>query len=77
MGDLFSSAEPDDRARHGVRPVEEEEWLQIRSLAMSCYFQAIVSKVHCLGEFLPRSAKLTCVRGHPGGIAAVSLGVAG
>lgn len=43
--DRWSSLE-----RHGVTPVEEEKWLQIRALAMWGYFQVLISKVHYLGR---------------------------
>lgn len=37
--------------RHGVTPVSEEKWLQIRALAMWGYFQVLISKVHYLGRW--------------------------
>lgn len=32
-----------------VKPVSEEKWEEIRALATTSYFQALISKVHCLG----------------------------
>lgn len=53
-GDLLrfnSSPSMDSLKRHAVQPVAEEQWFQIRALAISSYFQALISKVHCLGAF--------------------------
>lgn len=33
------------------KPVSEDKWEEIRALATSSYFQALISKVHCLGGF--------------------------
>jgi hypothetical protein len=52
-GPFGSTPVPDlaSHARHGVQPIAEEQWLRIRALAMSSYFQALISKVHCLGGY--------------------------
>ncbi|GMK54054.1 hypothetical protein CspeluHIS016_0106400 [Cutaneotrichosporon spelunceum] len=31
--------------------VDEDKWFEIRALALSSYFQALISKVHCLGAW--------------------------
>lgn len=30
--------------------VSPDAWQQIRGVAITCFFQAMISKVHCLGE---------------------------
>lgn len=62
--------------RHGIRPVSEQKWLQIRSLAVSSYFQATISKVHCLGMSTTSHITLMC-RGHPSHTPPLRLGTLG
>lgn len=38
--------------RHGVTLVSEERWIEIRDLAMVGHFQTLISKVHCLGQYI-------------------------
>lgn len=46
--------------RNGVKPVDEDKWFEIRSLALSSYFQALISKVHCLGGSIKHQRTTLC-----------------
>lgn len=48
-GNPFGPEPTIQQVRHGVQPMDEEKWVSVRSWAMSSYFQALISKVHCLG----------------------------
>lgn len=75
---MFGASSPFEVSSSGVprlKPISEDKWYEIRGLAITSYFQALISKVHCLGE-LPCSTVLMGRR-RAGYSPPVRLGTAG